>query len=286
MSNRSKKVKAPRVTKAAIYASFGIEYKAGKILAPEFGWINPVLINGNSKLGKGVWTFSTLAANKVYDLNISGKRYRVCGTCPCRCPGCYACGGCYLFYSTKQSLARKTILAREHLDFLVRAVKAQIIADKITICRIHASGDFFSLAYLLAWKDIIKASPKTVFWTYTKVQEYESAFDDLSNANIVKSLIDCSGLKGLNYGHADYIINLYNALKAAGKNVYICRCGIDKNQHCTTCHGCAINDYVLFLEHGTSYDPEKDPAFPALKTLIESQPRHIAMESALTIAAD
>ena len=49
-----------KTSKKAIYAEYDIEYMNGKILAPVFGWINPLLVDGNSKLGKGVWTFSTL----------------------------------------------------------------------------------------------------------------------------------------------------------------------------------------------------------------------------------
>ena len=60
MSNLKKLVKA--TTKRSIYESHGIEYRNGKIYHPVFGWINPLLINGNAKLGKGVWTFSVLGA--------------------------------------------------------------------------------------------------------------------------------------------------------------------------------------------------------------------------------
>lgn len=290
MANRNQKVKANRPTKREIYASFEINYKAGKIESP-IGWINPLLINGNSKLGQGVWTFSTLAANVDYTAEINGEKVVVRGTCPCKCPGCYACNGCYKFHSTINSLARKTVLVRKHLDFVRRAILAQIIADKIAILRIHASGDFAigseseNESYLNMWCDVIAANPAVVFWTYTKVTAFESAFDRFNNANIVKSLIDCGSIKGLNYGKAGYLIALYKALKAAGKNVYICRCGVDKEQHCTNCHGCAINDYVLFLEHGTVYKPEEDPDYPAFIALVESQPRRIATTAATTAAA-
>lgn len=233
MSNLKKLVKA--ATKRSIYESYGIEYRNGKIYAPEFGWINPLLINGNAKLGKGVWTFSALAANKLYTFESNGKTYTLIGTCNCHCAGCYACNGCYKFRSTIASLGRKTWLIRNALDFVYRAINAQIVADKITICRIHAAGDFDANVsgdkYLNMWKAVIANNPGCVFWTYTKVQEFENAFNDLPNANIVKSLIDCNGLKGINYGHCDYVMNLYHALKAIGKKVYICRCGVDKNQH-------------------------------------------------------
>lgn len=257
------------MSKAEIYKEFGIEYKRGYINSPVYGLIRPLLINGNAKLGRGVWTWSTLPTNKeISYFDADGVRRTEKGTCPCACKGCYACGGCYTFNSTKASLARKTVLSRLFLDFVRRAIIAQIRADKITICRIHAAGDFFSIEYINAWRDIVNACPGTVFWSYTKNPLAECAFDSCPNCNIVKSIIP--GI-GFNYGHAGYLIRVYNALTAAGKSVYICRCGIDKNQHCTNCHHCAECEFVLFLEHGTAYDPETDPDFPAFVALVESQ---------------
>ena len=255
-------------TKKDVYAAYGIEYRKGKILAPVYGWINPILINGNAKLGKGVYTFSTLPTNEEIAYFEDGEKKTCKGTCPCKCNGCYACHGCYTFNSTKLSLARKTVLCRLFLDFVKRAIMAQIKADRITICRIHAAGDFFSIEYINAWKEICKENPACLFWSYTKNEIAEKAFDNIPNCNIVKSIIPG---KGFNFGKAGYIMSLYYELKAAGKSVYICRCGIDKNQHCTNCRHCAESEFVLFLEHGTSYKPEDDPLFPAFVALVESQ---------------
>ena len=118
--------------------------------------------------------------------------------------------------------------------------------------------------------EIVAECSGTVFWTYTKNVQFEKSFDDLNNINILKSIIP--GI-GFNYGHCDYIIKAYNALKAAGKNVYICRCGINKDQHCTNCRGCSKNEYVLFIEHSTNYVAENDPAYNELKDIIEKQER-------------
>ena len=83
------------MNKKEIYKSFGIEYQGGKIKAPEFGWISPLLIDGNSKLGKGVWTFSTLPGTAEYIAEFFGREYTAKGTCPCDCNGCYAQTGFY-----------------------------------------------------------------------------------------------------------------------------------------------------------------------------------------------
>jgi hypothetical protein len=263
-----------RTTKTDIYKAYGIAYDrtTDKIYHPFFGWIKPLLINGNDKLGRGVYTYSTLATNSFYDVTLDTvygpAECHIKGTCPCHCEKCYATRGRYTFENVKQANARKTIISRNDIDWMVAAITAQIKAERIRICRIHASGDFDSLEYIAAWKKIVADCRDTVFWTYTKNPVAEHSFDELPNINIVKSVIP--GI-GFNFGHCDYIIRAYKALKAIGKNVYICRCGIDKNQHCTNCTACSKNDFVLFIEHSTEYKAERDPMFPAVKELIENQ---------------
>lgn len=255
-------------SKKSIYAKHGIIYDGGKIESP-VGKISPLLVNGNSKIGAGVWHFSTLPTNRTFKVNVCGEAREVRGTCPCSCVGCYATAGNFRYKSVKDSLAVRTVIAREFLDFMENAINAQIEADGVKIIRIHASGDFFCEEYANAWHRIAKKNANAIFWTYTKKREAESLFDDLPNANIVKSVIPS---KGVNYGHCDYILACFEFLRKAGKRVYICRCGIDDNQHCVNCRGCANNDYVLFLEHSTAYKAKADPLFPVLKAVIEAQP--------------
>lgn len=245
--------KKKRVTKKAIYAKYGIIYnpKNGHIITP-IGEMCELLKVGNTKTGKAVRTWST---------NTS--------TCPCHCTGCYGDSGLYNMPSVKESLRRNTELATKHLEFFKRAIMAQCetLADDTEI-RIHALGDFFSIDYLNIWHDICEMFPNLIFWTYTKVKAFEDAFDDLDNANIVKSLVPNFGV---NFGHCGYIIEMYNYLIAHGKKVHICRCGIDDNQHCHNCHMCKNCEYVLFIEHSTSYDAKADERYSELVELIENQ---------------
>ncbi len=251
------------MNKKAIYASYGIEYENGKILAPMFGFINPLLVNGNAKLGKGVWTFSTLAGNQLY--KVDGMEIK--GTCVCNCSGCYAQTGFYRMKSTIKALAIRTALARIYPDFVERAIIAQVKAENIKLCRIHASGDFFSLEYIQLWQDIACACESCVFWTYTKNPQAENAFNQISNVNVVKSLIPEIGM---NYGHCDYVMKAYEILKASGKSVHLCKCGFDKNQHCVNCKGCSENEFVLFVEHSTSYKAENDINYAKLAEMVNA----------------
>ena len=141
--------------KKSVYAEFGVKFErvnsSEKIDSPEFGLINPLLKNGNSKVGKSVYTWSVLPTNKEYSRVINGKNYNVSGTCPCHCVGCYATAGFYNCTSTIDSMVKKTYLSINYPEFVERAINAQIKADNIKIIRIHASGDFINAAYVEMW---------------------------------------------------------------------------------------------------------------------------------------
>lgn len=264
------------MNKKDVYTNYGIAYQGGKIASP-LGRINPLLVKGNAKLGAAIYHFSTLPGTGEFSAWINGVSYIVRGTCACDCAGCYAKRGNYQYQSSVDALAMRTVIARYHLDYFKRAVIAQVAADNVRFVRVHAAGDFFSEDYINAWREIATACPSVVFWTYTKNPIAEHAFDDIANFNVVSSVIPG---KGFNFGHCDYILAVYEALKSAGHDPYICRCGIDKNQHCSNCKGCSVHKYVLFLEHGTGYNAERDPLFPVVKALIDSQDITIATESA------
>lgn len=244
------------MNKKQIYAKHGIEYNAGKINY-HGKMISELLKEGNSKTGKRVYTWSMLP----------GKE----GTCACTCEGCYAMTGFYQMPSVKAALQQNTDIVNNDIEFFYNAISAQLEIIGSGEIRIHAAGDFNTKnpeEYAHTWQQIAQENPSFLFWTYTKVKQFENLFADIPNANIVKSVIN--GI-GYNFGHCDYIIDTYNKLKAMGANVYICRCGIDKSQHCENCKHCATADFVLFIEHSTAYKAENDPAFDELKAIINAQ---------------
>lgn len=244
------------MTKKEIYAKHGIQFENDHIWY-RGQWICELLKTGNSKTGTKVFTWSMLPGTA--------------GTCVCDCKGCYAKTGRYNSENVIESNTRNMNLVNDDIDFFYRAVSAQLETIGKGEVRIHAAGDFNTKdpeTYAQTWYRIVKENPSFLFWTYTKMTQFETLFDDLPNGNIVKSVID--GI-GFNFGHCDYIINTYRNLKAMGANVYICRCGIDKNQHCQNCGHCGKAQFVLFIEHSTAYKAEKDPRFEELKALIESQ---------------
>ena len=259
-----------RLTKKDIYAKHGITFEGDKIVSP-VGLVSELLKQGNTKTGKAVYTFSILPGTSDFEISINGEKIQVKGTCCCNCSGCYAKTGRYNCDNVIYSMAINTYLVNNHIDFVKRCIMAQLESIGRGEVRIHAAGDFNTKdpdSYAKMWHDIAKANNAFRFWTYTKVKKFENLFDGLKNANIVKSVIP--GI-GFNFGHCDYIINAYYTLREMGKSVYICKCGIDKNQHCERCGVCATYDYVLFLEHSTGYNAEKDPLFGKLVEIVNNQ---------------
>ena len=259
-----------RTTKGSIYAKYGITFKNDKIESP-IGSICELLKEGNDKTGKLVYTFSILPGTEYFTQNVNGTEYTEKGTCVCDCSGCYAKTGHYTHDTTIRSMLINTWLVNNDIDFVYRCIMAQLEYIGRGEVRIHASGDFNTKdpeSYTNMWYKIAKQNNAFRFWTYTKVKQYETLFDNLKNANIVKSVIP--GI-GINFGHCDYIINAYYTLRDLGCPVYICKCGIDKNQHCERCGVCATYKFVLFIEHSTDYKAEKDPLYETLVDIINNQ---------------
>lgn len=251
-------------TRKDIFKDFGIEYdsKAEKILAPWNEYIPLPLKNRNSKVGSKAWAFSMTHGNETFKVSDFGYRTQavmnsaciseIAGSCACHCDHCYCDSGCYNFDSTKASNMINLILARFYLDFLKRAILAQIKAYKITQIRIHASGDFLSDDYINMWKEIVIECASVIFWTYTKVEKALNAFQNLNNLSIVPSNTPV----GINFGKCADLLKKYNELTEKGYKVHICACGTKYEKHCCDCTtGCkAIGngiDFVLFILHST-----------------------------------
>lgn len=270
-----------RIRKASFYAMYGIVIKGNKILAPWGEFIPQPLTMGSKTCTLG---FSTLGGSREWEFEFQGELVKMCGTCTHQCPNCYACGGNYVRYmSVKTSNGIRTILARKYLDFLKRAILAQVAwgsgwevrsdgsfgripVDKV---RVHVSGDFFSKEYTDMWHEVATSCFRTSFWAYTKEEEAEKAFDDIPNFNIVGSIIDGYGI---NYGTIDHVLGAKEFLEAQGEETFICRCSIDKGQKCSNCGACRNLKHVLFLEHGNKeYNPEKDSRWEEFKGIVENQ---------------
>lgn len=263
------------MNKKQFFATYGIEYSRGKIRAPWGQWVSLPLTWGSKT---HCYSWSILAGTKVWIANFAGEKAEIKGTCCMQCNHCYGCAGRYIMQNVVDGIAWRTVAARYYPEWLENAIKAQINwgcrGKALPFVRVHITGDFFSGPYIEMWKRIKSACPNTRMWAYTKSPEAENAFDNVDDFNIVKSLIPGYGL---NYGTCSHVMTIYSALRSSGINTHICRCGVDKEQHCDTCRACQDLQFVLFLEHGSDYKPEDDPLYPEFVALVESDEnkRHI-----------
>lgn len=113
-----------------------------------------LLVRGNSKLGKEIWTFSIPAS-----FTCPGKS-DLCNT------RCYAQKGMFHMPNVQQALQRR--LEETKKRAFVNKMVYEINKVKASIVRIHVAGDMYDAEYAEKWYSIIRACPATVFFVYTR----------------------------------------------------------------------------------------------------------------------
>lgn len=135
---------------------------------------------GNSKLGKHIWTISLLSGwacpfakdclSKAYVDEKTGKKSLKDGKeTKFRC-----------FSASQEVLYKNTYSQRKHNFDLLKGTKDDKMADliekslpkKAEIIRIHVGGDFYSQVYFDSWVKVAKDNPNTLFYAYTKALPY------------------------------------------------------------------------------------------------------------------
>jgi len=125
------------------------------------------LLTQNSKLKKT----SKTTGKKIFNFSIpayktkSGKK-----TCPFakECVKfCYAQKGNYTRFPKIQDLMEQKYKISKTNTF-IPLMNEEIIKKKVTHIRIHDSGDFYSINYLLKWIQIANTNKDVIFYAYTK----------------------------------------------------------------------------------------------------------------------
>ena len=80
---------------------------------------------------------------------------------------CYAQKGNYTRFPIVQQLMEKKYLISKQENFN-SLMNEEIKKKRATHIRIHDSGDFYSIAYLLKWVDIANTNKDVIFYAYTK----------------------------------------------------------------------------------------------------------------------
>ncbi|MBQ1789869.1 MAG: hypothetical protein II008_06825 [Oscillospiraceae bacterium] len=183
---------------------------------------------GNSKIGKGIWSFSTLPGNEDHLLVTSthGLLTNIPGTCSKYCDGCFN-GGCYAVRDAKlhhnatiPAWAENTLLLRsgrlwEEVDtFLTlkngKALKylrgtpydasddAAELEQYLAVARglavvkyfrIHVSGELENAEQLRRWNQIARQHPETTFGIYTKNYDALAEFLDDEPEGFANNLV-------------------------------------------------------------------------------------------------
>lgn len=142
--------------------------------------------SGNSKIGKGVYNFSTLPGNAENVLTLGDQRLtNVEGTCSKYCNGCFN-GGCYAVNSAKlhhncviRAWGENTLLLRKGVLFsqissYITAKNLKYLNSKqpedkvIELFRINVSGEITSVTEFEEWNKIALKHPEIAFGLYTK----------------------------------------------------------------------------------------------------------------------
>lgn len=186
------------------------------------------LDNGNTKLAKGILSFSLLPVV----------------TCNQECKGCYDVRS-LRYPSVRLKRVVNTILASSrHASRLFETIKGQIERSKtVTAVRIHVGGDFFSTEYAFRWAALKLAVNKSINWyTYTKTSHTEVLVQ--SGINVVESKLDNGQF---NFGPKVDIMAMAKSRKG-----FVCPAtmGKVKDQFCGSgCKACQTRKDVFFVIH-------------------------------------
>ena len=145
---------------------------------------------GNRKIGKGIWSFSTLPGNQDHLLYVKGKGLltTVPGTCSKFCEYCAKDGACYAWRDAKlhsnaciPAWGENTLLLREdpqglfdQIDAFITKKNTKFLATKderfhyVRIWRWHVSGEIESLRQLELMEELAVKHPEVIFSVYTK----------------------------------------------------------------------------------------------------------------------
>lgn len=129
--------------------------------------------NGNSKLGKGIYTVNLLPGDNPLTLKDGTQLTNIAGSCAGCCSGCKA--DCYAVSDAKRyhntvvpSQGKNTLLARFDRPRFFADVQRFIDYNMIAAMRVHSSGEFLSYDYFCDWLDLARKNPEIKFYCYTK----------------------------------------------------------------------------------------------------------------------
>lgn len=136
------------------------------------------IMNGNTKVGKGIYCINTLAGDKPLTKKDGTQLTNISGTCKGCCKECNH--DCYarkaqIRYSAISNLRTwndNTILAKENPKKMFEELGDFLDREMVAAVRYHAMGEIPSIEYLDLMFDIAEKYPNVQFYTYTKRFEW------------------------------------------------------------------------------------------------------------------
>jgi hypothetical protein len=173
---------------------------------------------------------------------------------------CYAASSENLFRNIRVSRWRnlEALRAEPTVGGMACLIKHSLPRKGIKLCRIHASGDFFSQAYFDAWMVVAITMPEITFYAYTKALPFWVARlgNIPSNMHLVAS-------RGGKFDHliSEYKLRNVRVVFSESQASKFWRLAIDHNDKLAW----ASNDNFALLLHGTQ--PANTAASKALYKL-------------------
>ena len=131
------------------------------------------LVNGNNKVGRGIWCFNTLPGDKPLSTTTRGVLTNINGTWGGCCDGC--ANKCYAIRDAKlhhnsviPALSKNTLIARNNIESMFEQLKKGLTKNKAEVLRWHSSGEIENYNYLLHMVRLAVEMPHMKFYCYTK----------------------------------------------------------------------------------------------------------------------
>ena len=173
------------------------------------------LVNGNNKVGKGVWCFNMLPGDKPLSNSTKGVLTNINGTCGGCCDGC--ANACYAIRDGKlhhnaciPAWGKKTLIRRNDIESMFSQLKRGLIKNKAKVLRWHSAGEIESFNYLLHMVKLAIEMPQVQFYCYTKrfdfVTQYLRDYKRFPKNLVVNISVWNDNDKGYDFGRCNKFV--------------------------------------------------------------------------------
>jgi hypothetical protein len=162
---------------------------------------------------------------------------------------CYAAKAERLYPNVKP--CREKNLKESKLNSFVPRIVEMILKSKQEFFRIHESGDFYNVLYILKWFEVCRLLPQVKFYTYTKRTDL---FDHVILSNKPDNLTLSLSLDGIKEGNIGQLTvpNGYDNLAITHKDQSTCPAQLNDNIKCVKdCKICLQKNknVIVFKKH-------------------------------------